>query len=251
MIHPQKDSEGVCKLCGRSSRLVKSHIIPRAFFEIGDDPRAKLVSNVEGQFPRKAPSGVWARIVCDSCERSFGEYDDYAATVLLNNLDKYKPEFVRGQPAAIVIPDIDYRRLKLFVVAVLWRAAVSSHDFYVRVKIGPFERRAREMLQTGDPGEASEFATWWSVFNMSWSPGIMDPFRERWSGINAYRFYLGRVLAYVKVDIQKVPSDFRDVMMAPGRDLVLIVRDYKTSKDFKAMGALLRTAVRSPGKPIF
>jgi hypothetical protein len=243
--------EGTCKLCGKLDALVKSHIIPRSFFDLEEDQRGKLISNVAGLYPRKAPAGVWDRIVCEQCERSFSEYDSYAAKVLVQDLNSYKRVSYRGKPVALIASGINYHLLKLFAIAVLWRASVASHDFYSRVRLGPFEEQARSMLLASEPGEINEFATWWSVFNINWTPGIMDPFHERWSGINAYRFYFGRVLGYIKVDRQNIPSEFREIAMAPARDLVLIARDFENSKDLRAMGTLLRTAVRGQSGRLF
>ena len=113
------------------------------------------------------------------------------------------------------------------------------------MQLGPFETRAREMLLAGDPGSQNEFATWWSIFDMNWTPGIMDPFQERWSGINAYRFYFGKVLGYMKVDRRTIPHEFREIALGPDRPLVLVARNFEKSKDLRAMGSVLRSAMRA------
>ena len=235
---------GSCRLCGRDEPLVQSHIVPRAFFEIGRKQDLKLVSNVAGQYPKKSPIGVYDHIMCDSCEKSFSDYDAYAAKTLIQDLSTYRKVMFQGRLLALVADKIDYQLLKLFSISLLWRASVSRHGFYKRVQIGPLEEKARGMLLSRHPGTENEFASWWSVFDMNWSPAIMDPFRERWSGVTAYRFYLGRVLAYIKADGRSVPSDFREIAIGPRKGLVMVARDFEKSKDRDAILGLLRTAVR-------
>jgi len=164
-----------CNLCNKNSLLVRSHIIPRAFFDLGPNPGTKLLSNIPGQFPKRAPAGVYDFIVCDGCERSFNEYDDYGAKVLIQELDSYERIVERGKFAGLRATGIDYRLLKLFSISLLWRASVARHPFYSRVRLGQFERPAREMLMTGDPGGTDEFATWWSFFDLKWSPRLLTP----------------------------------------------------------------------------
>lgn len=170
--------EGMCFLCRKHRSLVKSHIIPEAFFE--KEYSTRLLSNVEGTYPRRAPIGVYDRIVCATCEIIFGSHDTYASEVLLRDISAYQAIKLGNKLLALIAHDIDYCRLKLFSISVIWRASVRSHPFYNPVNLGPFEKRARDMIIAGDPGEARDFATWWSIFDMQWTPGIMDPFFERW-----------------------------------------------------------------------
>lgn len=114
--------------------------------------------------------------------------------------------------------------------------------FYARVDLGPFEEMARAMLLSRDPGTMDQFGIWFSFFDMDWTPSIMDPFKERWAGVTAYRFYLGQVLGYIKVDQRPIPAMFRDIALAPERDLPLVARDFDKSADLRAMGTVVQTA---------
>lgn len=152
-----------------------------------------MVTNIDSLFPKRIPIGVYDQtIVCEPCERSFSDYDSYAAQVFLNRFNEFKEVCENnGRLTGYVLSNVDYRLLKLFAVAVLWRASVSSHSFFSRVRLGPFEEKARYMLVRGDPGDAATFATLFSVWDEA-VPLLMDPFAERWDGVLAYRFYLGR-----------------------------------------------------------
>src|SRR5689334_10663585 len=123
--------EGGCRLCGKSAALVRSHIIPRSFFDIDSDGTT-LFSNGPGKLPRRAPVGVYDRIICSDCEDSFSLYDDYAFRTLKRDLPSYERVYHQGQFAGLVARNPDFRLLKMFVISLLWRASVTTHDFYKR-----------------------------------------------------------------------------------------------------------------------
>jgi hypothetical protein len=154
-----------------------------------------MVTNIEGAFPKRIPIRVYDQtIVCERCERSFSDYDSYAAHLFLNRFDEFAE--VRDNNRRLtgyMLRNVDYRLLKLFAIAVLWRASASLRTFFSRVRLGPFEEKAREMLLLKDPGDTKTFATLFSVWDAADSiPLMMDPFEERWNGVRAYRFYLSR-----------------------------------------------------------
>src|SRR5205085_5334408 len=166
--------------------------------------------NRAGEYPKRSRVGIYdSTIVCEACERSFSDYDSYAAQVLLNDVGKFVP--LRDGTGAIiahVVSDIDYRLLKLFGIAVLWRAGASSHGFFRRVQLGRYLEQARDMLLRAEPGPSDDFGVTFAMWNGTEGPLFMDPFGERWDGVNYYRFYLGRYLAYIKVDRRVVASIF-------------------------------------------
>jgi hypothetical protein len=219
MDHLQKTVR-VCKLCANEATLIDAHVIPRSFWEIDHAlPAPRTITNIKGEFPKRIPIGVYDQtIVCDRCERGFSDYDSYAADLLLSRFKEFgEVRDDSGKLTAYLHHDPDYRRLKLFVIAVLWRASASSHQFFIRVHLGPFEKKAREMLLRRDPGNATTFSVWFSVWD---SPMIMDPFAECWGGVRAYRFYLGRFVAYIKVDKRPFPEPFASAVLSPNGPLL-------------------------------
>jgi hypothetical protein len=222
----------VCKLCSNEAPLIKAHIIPRSFWEIDAAHPPRIVTNINGDFPKRIPIGVYDQtIVCERCERSFSKYDTYAAELFLNRAKEF--EEVRdnsGKLTGYLHHNFDYSRLKLFTIAVLWRASASSHPFFSRVRLGPFERNARDMLLRRDPGEAATFAVLFSIWD---SPVMMDPFAGSLCGVRVYRFYLGRLVAYINVDRRPFPTPLMNAVLMPDSPLHLISRDLGASKDFR------------------
>jgi len=242
-----------CRLCGRDRRLVKAHAIPEAFFRVfragGENPL--LVSNIPDAFPRRAPIGVYDDgILCEECERTFGEVDDYGIRVLLTEFDELFQPVVddSGRTVGFQSRDIDQELLLRFLVATLWRASVSTRGFYSGVRLGAYESQVAGITEVARP-VPSVFAAALSV----WTPvdtsrrlvhPVLDPRRERWNGVNAYRVYFGRVVAYVKVDSRPFPSPHREVALCQQDHLYVINRDFPTSKDFSAMAKTAKTSFR-------
>ena len=173
-----------CRLCeGEVSALVKAHVVPRSFFEINPALAApRLVTNTPEVYPKRVPIGVYDEtIVCERCEARFSPYDDYAARLLLHHAGEFEkilnPE--TGQLGGYLIREYDYRLLKLFFVATLWRASAASQEFFSRVRLGPFEARAKEMLLKDDPGDPQEFGTLLLAWDDVDYPVMMDPFPEK------------------------------------------------------------------------
>jgi hypothetical protein len=63
---------------------------------------------------------------------------------------------------------------------------------------------------------------------------MMDPFAEQWDGVRSYRFYLGRFVAYIKVDHRPFPELLVKAALRPEGPLHLIPRQFAASADFRA-----------------
>jgi hypothetical protein len=56
-----------------------------------------------------------------------------------------------------VIQDLDYHRLKLYLLSLLWRMGVSSLPEFQLIRLGPHEARIRDMLLGDDPGKSNDY----------------------------------------------------------------------------------------------
>ena len=239
-----------CKFCGQERKLIKAHVIPEAFFRDLDDGSGAplLVSGTPGEFQKRAPTGVYDRtILCADCESIFGAPDSYAAEIFLNKFDTYfQPVEFAGELIALLSPTADQMRILHFLVTVLWRASVSTHKFYSRVKLGPYESlglSAAKAAPASVPCEFDAIFSFWkeSRYDTITAP-LLDPTPERWDGVRGYRLYLGKCVAYIKVDQRPFPAGLKASSLREGDQLVLLGRSFERSKDFQAMR---RTALRS------
>jgi hypothetical protein len=234
----------LCRLCGRPEKLVKAHIIPEAFFrplrQEGKPPL--LVSGTQGQFPKRAPIGIYDEtILCEACEARFAQLDHYGVEILQIRLNElFRPVLHLGETVAYQAEGIDQKRLLRFLIATLWRASVSDHSYYKRVTLGPYEDLAKQVVLATDDGVPKIFGAVLSRWDDKdpqglHAKGLMDPFRERWNGVNAYRFYFGHVVAYIKVSNQGFTDPLRSISLLSQPLVTMIPRNFKASSDFAAM----------------
>ena len=150
-----------CKGCNEKKKLIKAHIIPKSFWvglRDGDEP-PKLMTDKTDIYPRRLPIGVYDKnILCRGCEDKFQMIDDYGQQLLLKEESKHKELTHNGKVAGYKIDNFDYNLLKLFFISILWRASVSTQDFYAKIDIGPFEDAAKKLIWNNTPGGPEDFS---------------------------------------------------------------------------------------------
>lgn len=87
------EENSTCKLCGENKKLIKAHVIPKAFFNTlldSDDDFLKVISSKKGIREKISRMGIYDKhILCDTCEQKFGPLDDYGFKVLIQQFDQY------------------------------------------------------------------------------------------------------------------------------------------------------------------
>src|SRR5688572_15346675 len=125
-----------CRLCLRDVPLIKAHIIPRPFFlKHGTDRAApRFLSDRPDAHPKRVPIGLYDKtILCRPCDGRIGDWDHYGVDLFIRRLDSFKALTRDGDTVAFARSDFDYAQVRLFLLSVLWRAHVSSHDAFRRV----------------------------------------------------------------------------------------------------------------------
>lgn len=234
----------LCKLCGEERELIDAHIIPRSFYEPLKDGSGpiRIGSNRRGFYPKRSPSGSYDKeLVCGKCEALFSPWDDYAQRLLLNPSEEPQVVKADGQPIAYVHQTVDYHKLKLFFVSLLWRVSASKREFFSLIRLGPFEDTAKQMILSNSPKDQDTFGVALAKFEHPLGRVMLDPDRTRYFDISYCRLYLAGYIAYVKVDKRPAPGFLQDFQLAPGRPLVVILRDFKTSNELALLGKLARS----------
>jgi hypothetical protein len=237
-----------CKLTGIEGHSVKAHIIPKSFYRIDPDERKpnKIVTNTKGQYPRRSPNGIYdSNIVTEEGERIFSPWDDYAAELLLNKRSDFTELFKDDKCVAYQIENYDYEKLKLFFLSVLWRTSVSEHVFFKKVNLGRHENIVRDTLLQGKAGDSD----WYAVSLAAWSDhpggmGIMDPFREKYFGINYYRIYLEGYIVYIKVDKRIAKEPLHSIQLTPDSPLIVVARELSNSKEMPVIRKVVKGAYK-------
>lgn len=128
-----------CKLCLQSSILQDSHIIPDCFFRYtkektdktknGKHIRADLLANKWAQESFDEP------LMCRSCEQRFANgFENYIADIFLRNPNNVNVKCTKNSNE-VTFENLNYDKLKLFQMSLIWRASLSSSPFYAHVNL--------------------------------------------------------------------------------------------------------------------
>lgn len=235
-----------CKFCGQDKRLIKAHIIPKAFFirlRDGQDP-PMMLQNKDGQYPKRAPIGVYdSNILCGDCESRFGDWDNYAQSILSGEL-KYSSTICDNDTViAWIIDTYKYDLLKLFFISLLWRASVSIQKFYSKINLGPYEDIAKQFIEECIPGSPNEFSVFLARFHShSLDSSILSPHPERMDGVRFYRFYLGNYVSYIKTDKRSTPEPFSHLILKQDKPLIITRRDIEHGKELSLIHKMVHRA---------
>lgn len=225
----------ICRFCGEQKKLIKAHVIPEGFFRRmrdGQNP-PQLLTNMEGEYPKRAPIGVYdSGILCEVCEPIFGAWDAYAQQFMAEEPAGGQPLYVGSQLVGYKVQSYDYRCLKLFFMSLIWRASVSQQAFFKRVSLGPYEDVALNLIKHCAEGSEDQFTVTLAKFDHPIGISILDPHPEKPDGVNYYCFYLGSYVAYIKVDRRRAPKPYIDFMLSENPPLYIILRHLERSKEW-------------------
>jgi len=236
-------AKGVCRFWQSRPCSVNAHIIPASFFRARAlSGNNNLLFSHKSDFAKKSHTGVYDELlVCAECETKFGPYDDYGF------------EFFKLKGAApLVSPDnlerlvwqspVDYTKLKLFVLSILWRASASDRPECASAKLGRFEETIREMIESGNAGPADRFPVLLQRYDQGQdSTPVSLPHRARIEveGVNFYKTELAGCAIWVVIDERKLISTLKEASLAPGKPALVMVMDYFATQEWRRMRQML------------
>ena len=187
---------GSCSLCGARSRLVKSHIIPEwAYGPLFDKSHRimRIKSNAHKVFSYR-PSGEYDRVLCGACEEQMAKLDEYGRSAIYSTPDQQTFGMKTGpNNLGLEIINLDYARMKLFQLSILWRASVSRREFFAELDLGTNASVIKEMLFKEQPGNPDDFGC--MIVGIQNEAGqledkfILPPTMYKIEGWNIARFY--------------------------------------------------------------
>jgi hypothetical protein len=168
---------------------------------------------------RHAQRGLSERLLCHACERSLCRYEKYAAEIMSGR----RGHCFRQQDNKIIIEGIDYAPFKLFLMSVLWRASVSTLEFFKLVSLGPREELLRQMLLVEDAGKPEEFGCI-VIFAHNRGQDISDtlfnPEPMRWAGRRMYKLFFAGATWLYHCDRQPPAAHLQKFFLRPEGPLV-------------------------------
>ena len=205
-----------CRLCQAVAPLSRSHVLPEFLFTSLYDEKHRFIEVVDmlrGKVTR-GQKGYRERLLCAKCESLLNRYERHARIMFVDPLPPKVSKLRRSYP------NLEYPRLKLFFLSVLWRASISSLDIFKHVNLGPHEERIRQMVLNGDPGGADAYPTLLWVLNFNGDQlrdFIVEPTHMRVEGRKCYRFVMGGFLIMMFVAGIPAPEPFPQAVLDPSR----------------------------------
>jgi hypothetical protein len=157
-----------CKLCLEEKPLLKkSHIIPDFMYRELFDEKHQFyrLKTPNPDNHSKLPTGEYDQnILCAECDNvRIGQFEDYARKVLYGGklAVSESPTFINQvNPHGMkytYCQNINYKKFKLFLLSILWRASISKRNFFSSVSLGPYEEILRQVIINEDPKEPDDF----------------------------------------------------------------------------------------------
>ena len=192
-----------CRLCLEEKNLIKAHIIPDFMYqELYDQNHSLYKVLLENPLNyTKIPTGEYDNnILCSECDNvRIGQLEDYAAKVFNEGLGIEFANFHYTDVKMTVthVKKIDYKKFKLFLLSMLWRASVTTRESFRIVSLRHYEETIRQMLYKGDPKERYDFPCIMIAIraDVPWaSQLIVPPTRIKQYFRTVYRFLMNGIL---------------------------------------------------------
>ncbi len=138
----------VCKFCGQNKEIIKSHIIPKSFYQLkkqeryeGIEPHKLLLDKVYSQNGHKEP------LLCKECDNKLGYLDNYAYRFLFDEVPQlhFQATPIPGIfTTHLNAREFNYNNLKRFFISLIWRASICKT---IPLSLGVYENIALKILK--------------------------------------------------------------------------------------------------------
>lgn len=215
---------GSCKLCKNERELKNSHIIPEFMYTPLYDKKHRfdMLSNHETLRTKNLQKGIREYLLCEQCEVVLSKYERYVSQILSG-----QNHIAHQRNGGLVHLDgVDYKKLRLFGLSVLWRASVSSLPIFKQVKLGPHEEKIRHMILGEDPGKPNKYPFILAIVEHQdevQTRLIIQPTWTRSEGHYAYRFVMGGLVWIFIVSSHQPPSVISQTAVSEEGHLTMLI----------------------------
>lgn len=162
-------NKGYCKLCGKHEDLCnESHIIQNSLYKYikSHCDRILYVDSAVGKSQVRQTGEFEGGILCLGCENRLSKLEGYGKEIIYGVYGSSGKTLnfqlrTDGTDEFSVSENdkgYDYKRFKLFLLSILWRASISSRPFFAKIKLDKnVEGEIRQMILNDNPGEEYDY----------------------------------------------------------------------------------------------
>ncbi|MEK7663798.1 MAG: hypothetical protein AAB357_06465 [Actinomycetota bacterium] len=239
-----------CALCLKDKQLRNSHIYPEWIYSplYDDKHRLEILSVVpEGRNELKQ-KGMRQPLLCNDCEQKLSVWEGYARNIFVSP-DKPNEYFREG--AMLEIRGLDYAKMKLFELSIIWRAGVSTLPFFEKCQLGPVHSEIlRNLLDTSDPGHPDRYGVLLFGLKIGETTEILQVIAEprpvRSYGIRAYNLTFGGFLWLFHVSNSDPPVPLRQGFLQANGARVVAIRNALEMRNMQQFATELGRLGRAP-----
>jgi len=150
---------------------------------------------------KRLRTGWKERLLCSDCEQHIALFDNYAAKFFASTASW---EAVEAEDITFYkVHEYDYQLLKLFILSVVWRAAVSNIEAFTQVSLAPqHQERLCQMLVCKDPGGKYDYNT--AIFRYSTYKNGLEQI-----AFSPRMFKTKDCVRYVEIEINEFPCQVK------------------------------------------
>lgn len=131
---------GKCKLCLEEKELLsKSHILPKFLLKqmLTNEQRGFAVLSLDASHIKFVSDYAYEPgILCANCDNKIlSKYEDYGSKFLFGSLGKNDLLKAQSHYIHYYIENVNYHKLKLFFLSLLWRCSIASSNIFQKVKL--------------------------------------------------------------------------------------------------------------------
>ena len=197
--------------------------------------RFHVLSIVPSQENKLKQKGLYENLLCEKCETLFSKWERYASLIINGGIP------LEGKRVGNFwhVSGIDYNQFKLFQLSILWRASISSLQFFENIDLGPHEENIRLKLLAQDAGTASTYGC--IMFGLKFNDAavtdlMIQPGRLKLHGHAAYRFVFGGFMWVYLVSSHAAPLLIRSAFLQPSGSVIFLVKDVATADNLVQFG---------------
>jgi hypothetical protein len=223
---------GICRLCHNNRKLLRrSHIIPEFNYDVLYDDKnflRRLLFDIDKGVKHigKIAKGEYeGDILCSECDSEIIQlYEDYTARLIyakrpLPSVDQVNCiNYVNheGQEFSIC-HNVNYGKIKLYILSILWRASISSRPFFENIKLtNEEEEQLRTAIHSGQLGEVSDFP----ILTFSWlndpeakKDVILQPKRYKETNGHRYCFPIRGIVFNIYTNRNDIPQPLEEFLL--------------------------------------